>query len=61
MLMRRAAKSAGVKHIVYPEQLWAPTWKKVQGIIMGSHIAEGILNELEGVAVTQPAPGLFLL
>jgi uncharacterized protein YbjT (DUF2867 family) len=53
-----AAKSAGVKHIVYLSSYGADL-EKGSGIIRGSHIGEGILNELEGVAVTCLRPGYF--
>jgi len=53
-----AAKSADVKHIVYLSSYGADL-EKGTGIIVGSHRAEGILNELEGVAVTSLRPGYF--
>lgn len=53
-----AVKSAGVKHIVYLSSYGADL-EKGSGIIMGSHDAEGILNELEGIAVTCLRPGYF--
>jgi uncharacterized protein YbjT (DUF2867 family) len=51
-------KAAGVKHIVYLSSLGADL-EKGTGIIVGSHQAEGILNALEGVAVTSLRPGYF--
>ncbi len=51
-----AVKSAGVKHIVYLSSYGADL-EKGSGIIRGSHDGEGILNELEGVAVTCLRPG----
>ena len=53
-----AVKAAGVKHIVYLSSLGADL-EKGTGIIVGSHQAEGILNALEGVAVTSLRPGYF--
>jgi len=53
-----AVKAAGVKHIVYLSSLGADL-EKGTGIIVGSHQAEGILNALEGVAVTNLRPGYF--
>jgi len=53
-----AAKSTGVKHIVYLSSYGADL-EDGSGIIIGSHHAEGILNELEGVAVTCLRPGYF--
>lgn len=53
-----AAKAAGVKHIVYLSSYGADL-EKGSGIILGSHNAEGILNKLEGVAVTCLRPGYF--
>ncbi len=51
-----AAKSADVKHIVYLSSYGADLAKGT-GVISGSHDGEGILNELEGVAVTCLRPG----
>ncbi|GAB4006610.1 NmrA family NAD(P)-binding protein [Spirosoma migulaei] len=53
-----AVKSAGVKHIVYLSSYGADL-EKGSGIIVGSHQAEDILNELDGVAVTCLRPGYF--
>ncbi|MDN5287370.1 MAG: NmrA family protein [Mucilaginibacter sp.] len=53
-----AAKSAGVKNIVYLSSYGADL-KKGTGIIVGSHKSEGILNALEGVAITCLRPGYF--
>ncbi|MGZ3762159.1 MAG: NmrA family NAD(P)-binding protein [Mucilaginibacter sp.] len=53
-----AIKSAGVKHLVYLSSYGADL-EKGTGIIVGSHQAEGILNELEDVAVTCLRPGYF--
>lgn len=53
-----ALKSTGVKHIVYLSSCGADL-EKGTGIIVGSHQAEGILNGLEGVAVTSLRPGYF--
>lgn len=53
-----AAKSGGVKHIVYLSSYGADL-EKGSGIIMGSHIGEGILNELQDIAVTCLRPGYF--
>jgi uncharacterized protein YbjT (DUF2867 family) len=53
-----AVKSARVKHIVYLSSYGADL-EKGSGIIMGSHNAEGILNQLDGVAVTLLRPGYF--
>lgn len=53
-----AAKSTGVKHIVYLSSYGADL-EKGSGIIVGSHNAEGILNRLEGVAITCLRPGYF--
>jgi len=53
-----AAKSAGVKHIVYLSSYGADL-EKGSGVIRGSHIGEVILNKLEGVAVTCLRPGYF--
>jgi uncharacterized protein YbjT (DUF2867 family) len=53
-----AAKSAGVKHFVYLSSYGADL-EKGSGIIMGSHTGEGILNELQGIAVTCLRPGYF--
>jgi len=54
----QAVKRTGVKHIVYLSSYGADL-EKGNGIIQGSHIAEGILNELEGVNVTCLRPGYF--
>lgn len=53
-----AAKSANVKHVVYLSSYGAHL-EKGTGIIVGSHQAEGILNQLEGIAVTCLRPGYF--
>lgn len=53
-----AAKSAGVKHIVYLSSYGADHEKNT-GIIVGSHQAEGILNEQAGTIVTCLRPGYF--
>ena len=53
-----AAKTAGVKNIVYLSSYGADL-EKGTGIIVGSHEAEGILNALEGGAVTCLRPGYF--
>jgi len=53
-----AAKRAGVKHLVYLSSYGAHL-EKGTGIIVGSHQAEGILNQLEDVAVTCLRPGYF--
>ncbi|MVM29144.1 NAD(P)H-binding protein [Spirosoma sp. HMF4905] len=53
-----AVKSAAVKHIVYLSSYGADL-EKGSGIIVGSHQAEDILNELNGVAVTCLRPGYF--
>lgn len=53
-----AAKSAGVKHIVYLSSYGADQ-EKDTGIIVGSHLAEGILNEKAGTSVTCLRPGYF--
>jgi uncharacterized protein YbjT (DUF2867 family) len=53
-----AAKSAGVKNIVYLSSYGADL-EKGTGIIVGSHKSEGILNALEGVAVTRLRPCYF--
>jgi len=53
-----AACHAGVKHIVYLSSYGADL-EKGSGIIRGSHMGEGILNELEGIAVTCLRPGYF--
>ena len=58
MAYAAAVKAAGVKHIVYLSSLGADL-EKGTGIIVGSHQAEGILNALEGVAVTSLRPGYF--
>jgi len=58
MAYATAVKAAGVKHIVYLSSLGADL-EKGTGIIVGSHQAEGILNALEGVAVTSLRPGYF--
>lgn len=51
-----AAKSTGVKHIVYLSSYGADLAKGT-GVIRGSHEGEIILNELGGVAVTSLRPG----
>ncbi len=53
-----AAKRAGLRHIVYLSSYGAHL-EKGTGIIVGSHQAEGILNQLEGIAVTCLRPGYF--
>lgn len=53
-----AVQYAGVKHIVYLSSYGAEL-EKGTGIIRGSHNAEGILNEMEGVSVTCLRPGYF--
>ncbi len=53
-----AVKDAGVKHIVYLSSYGADL-EKGSGIIRGSHIGEGILNQLEGASVTCLRPGYF--
>jgi len=54
----KAAQNAGVKHIVYLSSYGADL-EKGSGVIVGSHMGEGILNELEGIAVTSLRPGYF--
>ncbi|MBS1606016.1 MAG: NAD(P)H-binding protein [Bacteroidetes bacterium] len=54
----QAVKSAGVKHIVYLSSYGADL-EAGTGIIVGSHQAERILNDLENVAVTCLRPGYF--
>lgn len=53
-----AVKGAGVKHIVYLSSYGADQ-EKGTGVIRGSHYGEGILNKLEGVAVTCLRPASF--
>jgi len=53
-----AAKATSVKHVVYLSSYGADL-DKGTGIIVGSHQAEGILNELENVSVTCLRPGYF--
>lgn len=53
-----AAKNTGIKHVVYLSSYGAHL-EKGTGIIVGSHQAEGILNQLEGIAVTCLRPGYF--
>lgn len=53
-----AAQSADVKHIVYLSSYGADL-DKGTGIIVGSHQAEGILNELKNISVTCLRPGYF--
>ncbi len=53
-----AAQGAGIRHIVYLSSYGADL-EKGSGIIRGSHIGEGILNKLKGVAVTCLRPGYF--
>lgn len=53
-----AVKNAGVKHIVYLSSYGADL-EKGSGIIVGSHQSEGILNALDGVAITCLRPGYF--
>ena len=54
----KAAESAGIKHLVYLSSYGADL-DKGTGIIVGSHQAEGILNELENISVTCLRPGYF--
>lgn len=53
-----AAKTTDVKHIVYLSSYGADL-EKGTGIIVGSHQSEGILNALQGVAVTCLRPTYF--
>lgn len=53
-----AVKDTSVKHIVYLSSYGADL-EKGNGIIRGAHLGEGILNDLEGVAVTSLRPGYF--
>jgi len=46
-----AVKNTTVKHLVYLSSYGADQ-EKGTGVIRGSHLGEGILNQLEGVAVT---------
>ena len=54
----QAIERSGVKHVVHLSSYGAHL-DKGTGFILGAHDAEGILDELSGVAVTHLRPGYF--
>jgi uncharacterized protein YbjT (DUF2867 family) len=54
----RAVRQTGVRRVVHLSSYGAHL-DKGTGFILGSHAAEGILNELPGIALTHLRPGYF--
>lgn len=54
----QAVQQSGIKYVVYLSSYGAHL-DKGTGFILGAHHAEGILNELSGVAITHLRPGYF--
>lgn len=54
----QAIEKSGVKHVVHLSSMGAQL-DKGTGLILGSHDVEGILNELQNIAVTHLRPGYF--